>query len=346
MSESILDKIAEAVLYEGYLLYPYRPSAGKNRQQFTFGRIYPQAFTEAEKGTEPSTMQTECIAQGDRPSAVEVTMKFLHLVTREIHALAAPPPELAGREGCTFCLVPEILIRGKHFQTRTEAIERRVMPPVLLLKEGQQSREEHAFCLAAGHTFEPIREGAEPPVGVINRRHEALEGVMEIAAESLGNNLFKITVRLMNQTPLRAAPSGDREAVLDRAFVSTHVVFRARNCEFVSMTNPPPGCGDAVAGCRNSGLWPVLVGDEKKAERSIMLSSPIILPDYPQIALESAGTLFDETENDEILSLRIMTRAGEEKRGTLQAGEHAWRLLASARRAGGNRQASEVRHSP
>ena len=45
-----------------------------------------------------------------------------------------------------------------------------------------------------------------------------------------------------------------------------------------------------------------------------MLSSPIILYDYPQIAPESAGNLFDSTEIDEILSLRILTLTEDEKR--------------------------------
>ena len=49
----------------------------------------------------------------------------------------------------------------------------------------------------------------------------------------------------------------------------------------------------------------MLVGEE--GERDTMLSSPIILYDYPQIAPESPGSLFDGTEIDEILSLRILT---------------------------------------
>jgi hypothetical protein len=56
----------------------------------------------------------------------------------------------------------------------------------------------------------------------------------------------------------------------------------------------------------------VLVGAE--GERTMLLASPIILYDYPQIAPESPGNLFDGTEIDEILTLRIMTMTDEEKR--------------------------------
>jgi hypothetical protein len=44
-----------------------------------------------------------------------------------------------------------------------------------------------------------------------------------------------------------------------------------------------------------------------------MLSSPITLYDWPQIAPESPGDLFDATEIDEILILRTMTLTDEEK---------------------------------
>ena len=58
-----------------------------------------------------------------------------------------------------------------------------------------------------------------------------------------------------------------------------------------------------------------------------MLSSPIILYDYPQIAAESPGDLFDSTEIDEILSLRIMTLSDEEKAEIRAGDEQARRIL-------------------
>ncbi|MGH9704507.1 MAG: hypothetical protein ACRD4K_14115, partial [Candidatus Acidiferrales bacterium] len=77
--------------------------------------------------------------------------------------------------------------------------------------------------------------------------------------------------------------------------------------------------------CRNIGTWPVLVGDEGR--RDTLLSSPIILYDYPQIAPESPGDLFDGAEIDEILSLRIMTMTEEEKREMRESDERARQIL-------------------
>ena len=58
-----------------------------------------------------------------------------------------------------------------------------------------------------------------------------------------------------------------------------------------------------------------------------MLSSPIILYDYPQIAPESPGSLFDGTEIDEILTLRIMTLTDDEKREMRNADDRARQIL-------------------
>src|SRR6202030_4022661 len=95
MNPSTVDRIANAVLYEGYILYPYRASSRKNRQRFTFGRVYPQAYSEAQNGVEPFAIQTECLlrSRGARPT-LEVRVRFLQPVERAIGLLAAPAPEL------------------------------------------------------------------------------------------------------------------------------------------------------------------------------------------------------------------------------------------------------------
>ena len=82
----------------------------------------------------------------------------------------------------------------------------------------------------------------------------------------------------------------------------------------MSLLDPPDDAAEAARGCRSDGTYPVLVGDE-----TVVLSSPIILYDHPEVAEQSPGDLFDATEIDEILALRVMTLTDEEKaeaRGT------------------------------
>lgn len=99
-----------------------------------------------------------------------------------------------------------------------------------------------------------------------------------------------------------------------------------RDGAFVSLLDPPAPWREAAAGCRNVGAWPVLVGEEGQTDT--MLSAPIILYDYPQLAPESPGDLFDGTEIDEILTLRILTLTDDEKRTMAAVDERARALLA------------------
>jgi hypothetical protein len=59
------------------------------------------------------------------------------------------------------------------------------------------------------------------------------------------------------------------------------------------------------------GTFPVLVGQPGVGE--LLLSAPIILPDYPALAPESPGDFFDSTDIDELLTLRVLTLTPEEK---------------------------------
>jgi hypothetical protein len=58
-----------------------------------------------------------------------------------------------------------------------------------------------------------------------------------------------------------------------------------------------------------------------------MLSSPIVLYDFPSVANESPGDLFDAAEIDEILSLRILTMTDEEKKEARSTDPRARALL-------------------
>jgi hydrogenase maturation protease len=136
--------------------------------------------------------------------------------------------------------------------------------------------------------------------------------------------LFKVQVRVENLTALEAREVSRDEALM-RSLVSAHTLLGLSDGEFVSLLEPPPDLQELAASCQNLGTWPVLVGEA--GERGTMLSSPIILYDYPQIAPESPGDLFDGLEIDEILALRIMTMTDEEKREMRQADERSRRIL-------------------
>lgn len=160
--------------------------------------------------------------------------------------------------------------------------------------------------------------------GMIERRQEAIAGEIKISAESAGDDVFKVSVHVQNVTSMEI-PVADRDATLRRSLVSTHTILGVKDGEFVSLLEPPEELKQLASGCKNVGAWPVLVGEP--GQRDTMLGSPIILYDYPQIAPESPGDLFDGTEIDEILSLRIMTLTDEEKREIRESDDRARQIL-------------------
>ncbi len=82
MNNDVVEKIANAVLYEGYMLYPYRPSAVKNQQRFNFGVLYPREYSGSPGRLDNWQMQTECLVIGNAATPLEVKVRFLQLISK------------------------------------------------------------------------------------------------------------------------------------------------------------------------------------------------------------------------------------------------------------------------
>jgi len=282
-----VEQIAKAVLYEGYMLYPYRPSSVKNRQRFNFGVLYPKAYSVAQEGTDACSLRTECLICGDENTRCEARIRFLHLQTRLSNGTS-------------------------RWQ---ETVEREVSLPQYALEQLCGRTLRHAFAF-------PDKNEVGRSRGQYQR--EPVEGIVELSARKISNGGFIVSVNLQNITQLEN-PATSRDAALVRSLVSAHVILGLKGGEFVSLLEPPESLREMAQSCQNVGVWPVLVGDP--GQRDTMLASPIILYDYPKIAPESAGDLFDGTEIDEILSLRIMTLTDEEKEELRQSDERARQIL-------------------
>ena len=330
MNATSLNQIVNAVLYEGYMLYPYRPSSTKNQcERFTFGRVYPAAYSTALHGAEHCMIQTECLlhcqAEG---STLEVSVRFLQPTWREVGVIASPSDRLRDGKEPQYRPVRELVVGGRLYQSWQEAVEREIKLSPIPVGTGASSTAPHQFSFPASRTFETLCEDANGrAVGVIVRRQESVQGVVEVQANSVGGQCSRITVRVLNQTPVPEKALGDQDAIILRTFASTHTILRSTGGDFISLTDPPDEHKERVKACKNIGTWPVLVGDKQKRQRDTMLSSPIILHDYPKVAPESNGDFFDGTEIDEMLALRVMTMTDEEKREMGGADALARKLL-------------------
>ena len=324
MNDGLVEQVVRAVLYEGYILYPYRPSV-KNRQRWTFGGLFPKVYSEAQKGADPWVIQTECLVEGDGQTTAGVRVRFLHLTQRVVGSLASPLPELPEGEEPEFQVVESLRVGERLLQSWQEAVEREVGVSAASLDELAIRPRREDFTFGSRREMEGVRDPAGAVVAVLVRRQQSVAGTVELSAARAADGLFKVTVRVLNLTPLEGAGLLSRDEAQVASLASTHAILSAGGGALVSLTDPPEAWRETAADCRNVGAWPVLVGEE--GDRSTMLASPIILADYPRVAPESPGDLFDATEIDEILTLRILTMTEEEKRAAASVDAKARDLL-------------------
>jgi hypothetical protein len=325
MNRACVDRIANAILYEGYILYPYRPSV-KNRRRWTFGGLFPQAYCRARQSGDSWSNQTECLVHGGPETAFEALVRFLHLTDRRVGQVVPSPADAPRGAEPSVRFVEALQLGDRLLHSWQEAEEHEVGFGEMTLGELATQPHSRPFAFPGGRRSETVRGANGEAVGVVVRVQHRVEGVVEVEAAPAAEELFRVTLRVINRTPLAEdSPAGRDEALL-HSLVSAHAVLAVRGGAFVSLLDPPEPWRQAAAGCRNVGAWPVLVGEPGQTDT--ILSAPIILYDYPQVAAESPGDFFDGTEIDEMLVLRILTLTDEEKRAMAAVDERAAALLA------------------
>ena len=296
--------VADAVLYEGYLLYPYRASSSKNAVRWQFGVLGPPT---AEPGIgEPPELSTEFLLDGEPElagSELSLSLRFLHLQHRQVHNRVGEP-------------VAELAADGERWLSWDEAVAREI-------ELGPFSPAELSSELVVPLSIPGSIEREELPadVGELVRTRLALTGTVRITlTEQARPGLCRLRVVVRNTTE---GPIADRDAAIARSLLGCHLLVAASGARFLSLLEPPEWAAEAAHGCVNERCWPVLAS----ARDDVLLVSPIILYDHPEVAAESAGPLFDATEIDEILTLRVMTMTEQEKAEARVTDPHAAAII-------------------
>ena len=296
-------KVADAILYEGYLLYPYRRSATKNQVRFQFGVLMPPGYRELDD-SEPSASQTECLLECTDDAEILVVLRFLQLQRRTVQAVSPDDGHL--RE------VGTLSVDGTEYTSWDEAAEREqhITVPAGHLLEEDRNAEFHA---SGGQSEEPLTDSRGHPAGRLVREWSAADGMIRLHAERVAGpyQALKLRVRVENHSVSRALLR-TRTDGLRQALIAAHLLIGVPGGRFLSLTDPPEWAAAEAGQCVNTGTWPVLAGPQGCTE--LMLSSPVILYDHAEVAAESPADLFDATEIDEILTLRTMALTDEEKR--------------------------------
>ncbi|MCA1826952.1 MAG: hypothetical protein ABR567_00130 [Myxococcales bacterium] len=277
-------RLADAVLLEGYVLYPYRASAAKNRFRWSFGVLAPREWSEA-GGCEEWWAETQVLVDGD--ARVEGRLRFLQALSRTVETPDGRAVESLDAQG-------RLLVSWDEGQ----------------LREIDFSDTTRLFELPGGESVEDVRGDGGELLGRVRRKWLPLRGSIDVKRERIdaGYPLSRLTVRIENHTPCADADA-PRDEALRGSLIAMHVLLGGA---FHSLLDPPDWAKAAATSCRSVRLWPVLAGEP--GTRDVLLCAPIILYDHAAIAPESAGNIFDNTEIDEILTLRTMTLTESEKR--------------------------------
>lgn len=277
--------VADAVLYEGYLLYPYRGTSGKNQSRWQFGVLGPPGAVDSGLG-EDDAMAADFLVDGAQ--AITVVVRFLQLQHRRAER------DVGGGD---FVPVDELTTPAGSWLTWDEAIEcERPFGPIAL-----DGRSRILPLVAHAATdIEPLDGGR------LVRRRRDVRGELTVTARPDGD-LRRVSVRVANT----GAGAADKADAIARSMIGTHLIADVAGGKFVSLLEPPPDAAAAVSRCGRHRCFPVLAGPPGTCD--VLLISPIILYDHPEVADQSNTALYDCTEIDEILTLRVMTMTDEEK---------------------------------
>lgn len=279
--------VADAVLYEGYVLYPYRASSAKNQVRWQWGVLMPPDVVALDP-SERSSNRTDLVVDGSG-ATLRATVRFLQVQRRYVE-------DATGRR------VERLDVGDARYVPWDEACEREVVLDIPL------DRDLDTCVEVTGGTETEDLDGGR----LVRVREPVTVGVASHVEQPVSPYpVTMVTLRVENRTTT-GGPGGQRPKWLRRALVACHLLLEVEHASFVSQLDPPQWASGFVAGCVNDGVFPVLAGPEGQA--GVVLSSPIILYDHPQLAPQSESAFFDALEIDELLSLRTATLTDEEKR--------------------------------
>src|SRR5437764_6855740 len=213
MSRDPVRAIADAVLYEGYILWPYRRSALKNQRRFTFGGVYPPGHSEAHPD-DPRRAQTQVLVRGAPSAEIRVTVRFLQVVRREVMR----------RHGDRLEGVDELVVDGQRHVTWEETVEREFTLTGSLEQLG--SAQLMPIAIDAGQEREALGDA-----GAFVRNWRELRGELVARADALSSGVWRLTTQITNKTPTEKVR---RQEVLEQTLCSTHLLLHATGGEFVS----------------------------------------------------------------------------------------------------------------
>ncbi|HEX6837367.1 MAG TPA: hypothetical protein VF334_12385, partial [Polyangia bacterium] len=186
--------VADAVLFEGYALYPYRPTSTKNQLRWQFGVLAPRAASEA-AGADPWWLESQCLVSAS--ARIAATVRFLRLRRRRVETPDGAP--IASLELDGQLLVP---------WDEGELCE------LELAHDLAVAHATHSFTVDGGETLEAIDDARGQRVARVRRTRAPLALTVIIAVEPTdADGLCKLRLRVENVSAC-ADPDAPRDQSL------------------------------------------------------------------------------------------------------------------------------------
>ncbi len=314
--------VADAILYEGYLLYPYRRSSVKNKIRWQFGVLVPPGWAQAHGLDDTSVagsaeswwQQSEFLLRADDDARLSLRLRFLQLQRREAEEFTADGAfRPAGR-----------LDAGSHEELTFDEAAPRQFDVEATVGDLLRGGERTGIEVPGWQEMTAVSDGCGRLAGRVRRRRSPLHLAMAVSAARCEGAIPTVRVRVRVENAEQAAdPAAPREVILAQSALATHLLAAVDSGSFISLLDPPQWAAADARACVNVHAFPVLAGECD----DVLLSAPVLLYDHPQVSPQSPQDLHDATEIDEILSLRTLTLTDAEKREARATDERAARIV-------------------
>jgi len=292
--------VVDALLWNGYVLYPYGAAGERSRSRWQLGVLAPPAW--AESNGEATWQETDCLVAPGPGAKLDVRVRFLRVRSRHVE-------EIRGKHD--FRRV-QTLDLGETLLTSWDEVTPHELDFALTASPGERSWR---IVLPAHREVERVRSAGVARARIV-REQSRVELEVRVTVERVGETegLARVRLRLENRTS--GGTFAGRPEALRVALLGTHALLALSSGEFVRT---------AAAECASVRTWPVLVGP--KDRRDLLLSSPIALPDHPEAGEPPPADRHDTGELDEALLLRALTWTDDEKRAARATDPRYARIL-------------------
>jgi hypothetical protein len=301
-TKQILENVTNTLLYKGYSLFPYAQNSINNKKSNPVGIVYPEKYQVTNPYAQ-SLMRSECIMTGNQDAKVNIEVRFLHLIKQEVYN-----NEIEDED---FILFTEQACPGSIFSSSCRAIERKVTIPEQSIKELLKNGVSSSIKFSKIEKDIPAYNRDERLNGKQHDYSEEITGHIIVSTTKIASvpDTFKLIVIITNDSEVENAATVLKDEALFKSFLSTHIILNIDRGRFISQQNPSWQWEKIIKGCENQNAWSTLINKSD----STMLSSPIIICDYPEISSKSNLDPSNSTEIEESLLLQVGMLSNEEK---------------------------------